>query len=162
MHPRRGPAAGRRTPSGRRRGGGGGAPHAGGGGRAPTGAAAARRCPGGAQPGAPGWRVPVLIRRRGATTIGRPTLGEPDDVRARGHVADAAVRVRERRDEQTDDEAEAVDDQEEPADERAPDAARLRPARRRPAGHDQLADARAGDALQHDEIRGGPTSVEIT
>jgi hypothetical protein len=62
--------------------------------------------------------------------------------------------VREGRDEQSDQEAEeVVDDQQERPHERSPDAARRALRVHDPQSHDLLADARAGDALQQNEIQ---------
>ena len=95
-------AAGGAAPQAGRRGGG--APHAGAGGGAAPGRRPSRWRPAGAPVRRTGtaWRCGARDRS--------PHAREPDHVRAGDHVADAAVRVRDERDDQPDEEADAVDD----------------------------------------------------
>ena len=109
-----------------------------------------------------GLRVRVLIRLR-RDLDWSPDVGERDHIRAGHQVADPSVRVREQRNEQPDDEAPTVDEQQQPADQRASDATGRALPVDDPQTHDQLADTCTRDALQQDELeeageRGDPVT----
>ncbi len=94
--------------------------------------------------------------------IERPArAGGAHDIRSGDHVADASVRMRDVHGDQADECAkQLVDEQQKPPHERAPGAAclALRVDDAQPDHH--LADARARDALEDDEVQGGREDAE--